>query len=122
MCVYYGSNKNHTAIDLAQYDVVITTYQTIVGEHHDEQGSKSGNKRLKVDRTLFEVKWKVSFPHHLFSFLLNPRQRIILDEGHTIRNPKTKVAKAACALQAERRWVLTGTPIVRAFLSLHNLL
>ena len=39
-------------------------------------------------------------------------QRVILDEGHTIRNPKTKVARAVVALNASRRWVLTGTPIV----------
>ena len=41
-------------------------------------------------------------------------QRVILDEGHTIRNPKTKVARAVVALNASRRWVLTGTPIVRS--------
>jgi SWI/SNF-related matrix-associated actin-dependent regulator of chromatin subfamily A3 len=71
--VYYGSNKNQTAIELAQYDVVITTYQTIVGEHHDEQGSKSGNKKMKVDRTLFEVNWKVNFSRCFFYSLLNKK-------------------------------------------------
>jgi len=37
--------------------------------------------------------------------------RIILDEGHTIRNPQTRLTKAMIDLAAERRWVLTGTPI-----------
>ncbi len=35
----------------------------------------------------------------------------MLDEGHIIKTRNTRQAKAAFALQAERRWVLTGTPI-----------
>jgi SNF2 family DNA or RNA helicase len=35
----------------------------------------------------------------------------VLDEGHIIKTRNTRQAKAAFALQAERRWVLTGTPI-----------
>lgn len=38
-------------------------------------------------------------------------RRIVLDEGHTIRNAKTKVALAACKVEAKSRWVLTGTPM-----------
>lgn len=37
--------------------------------------------------------------------------RIILDEGHTIRNPTTKVYKEVSKLVAGVRWVLSGTPI-----------
>ena len=37
---------------------------------------------------------------------------MILDEGHNIRNSRTKMAQAVYALEAQRRWVLTGTPIV----------
>lgn len=37
--------------------------------------------------------------------------RVILDEGHCIRNPKAQMTKAVHALNAERRWVVTGTPI-----------
>lgn len=35
-------------------------------------------------------------------------RRIILDEGHSIRNPHTKAALAATALMGKSRWVLTG--------------
>lgn len=35
-------------------------------------------------------------------------RRIILDEGHGIRNPHSKAALAATGLLAHSRWVLTG--------------
>lgn len=35
----------------------------------------------------------------------------ILDEGHHIKNPDSLSARAACALQARHRFVLTGTPV-----------
>jgi SWI/SNF-related matrix-associated actin-dependent regulator of chromatin subfamily A3 len=77
---------------------VLTTYQTVVGDHSG--GSKivveGSSKRKKAESTLLNIPWK----------------RVIIDEGHQIRNPKTKVAVAVSALKAERRWVLTGTPIV----------
>jgi SNF2 family DNA or RNA helicase len=37
--------------------------------------------------------------------------RVILDEGHEIRNPKSKTHKTCAALQADVRWVVSGTPV-----------
>ena len=37
--------------------------------------------------------------------------RVILDEGHEIRNPKSKSFRSLNALRSGVRWVLTGTPV-----------
>lgn len=37
--------------------------------------------------------------------------RIILDEGHTIRNTTTRLFKELNKFDAETKWILTGTPI-----------
>ncbi|KAJ7780541.1 SNF2 family N-terminal domain-containing protein [Mycena maculata] len=95
--VYYGSNRDISPRELQKYDVVITTYQTVAGEH-DDKDSAPAKKKKKVEKSLFDVQWK----------------RVILDEAHTVRNPKTKMAKAACALAAERRWALAATPIINS--------
>lgn len=36
---------------------------------------------------------------------------VILDEGHTIKNPNTKISKAMHAIKSNHRLILTGTPI-----------
>lgn len=37
-------------------------------------------------------------------------ERVMLDEGHVIRNPKTHGALSACRLVAKHRWIVTGKP------------
>lgn len=37
--------------------------------------------------------------------------RVVLDEGHEIRNPSSSKFKAACQLHSDIRWILSGTPV-----------
>lgn len=84
VCVYHGNTRAKANDNLEDYDVVITTYGTLTSEHG--KGGKSG---------IFSVYW----------------YRIILDEAHTIKNRNAKATQAACALDAEYRWCLSGTPM-----------
>ena len=47
--------------------------------------------------------------------------RVILDEAHFIKNRQSKTAKACYELDAQHRWVLTGTPIVNRLEDLFSL-
>ena len=102
--VYHGNNKKPMkATDFADYDVVITSYGTLATEYFP-RGKKVP---LSVPRSqgLFSVDWR----------------RVILDEGHIIRNPQTKSALAAINLMAHSKWVLTGTPIINNLKDLFSL-
>lgn len=79
---YHGSRCYPTARELERNDVVITTYNKV-------------GDQLYGEGVLCKVRWR----------------RIILDEGHNIRNPGSKAALGACKLQAQSRWVCTGTPM-----------
>ncbi|GAA6024936.1 hypothetical protein JCM11491_000961 [Sporobolomyces phaffii] len=122
---YHGEGRELSKKALREFDVVITTYQTLVSgieeatpkpktkeEQADEEEQAAidahesdvvpppakRQKRTVKDGTLHAIKWR----------------RIVLDEGHLIKNPKAKMSRAAAELKAERRWILTGTPIVNA--------
>jgi len=105
--VYHGSEKNNqnggrTPEDLQNYNVIITTYQTMTLELFANNKDKPA--QLPTKTGLFSAHWR----------------RIVLDEGHNIRNPRTKMARAAHALQADSRWVLSGTPIVNNLKDLYS--
>ncbi|RMD39632.1 hypothetical protein DV735_g5493, partial [Chaetothyriales sp. CBS 134920] len=98
VCVHHGPKRSKNPKDLKKFDVVITTYQTLSSERDDSGGD------VKVG--CFGVRW----------------YRVILDEAHTIKNRTAKVTKAACALDAEYRWCLTGTPIQNTLDELQSLI
>ena len=65
-CVYYGKTRNMSPSELKKYDVVITTYQTVAQDHELALVGKGAGatKKLKTDKGLFDVAWKVSQPRH----------------------------------------------------------
>ena len=93
--IYHGRGKKEAG-KLAEYDVVISSYGALVSE-------SKANGRTPA-RGLFSLIWR----------------RVVLDEGHTIRNPLSKGALAAYTLRAESRWSLTGTPIINSLKDLHS--
>lgn len=90
---YHGTKKLTSAAEIAKYDVVITTYQTIANEIPKPNPEQQQTRRCRSP--LKRVYWV----------------RIVLDEAHQIRNPKTNAAQALYQLEARHRWAVTGTPI-----------
>ena len=102
--VYHGSGKKPMKEqDFRGYDVVVTSYGTLATEYFPR--CKKNPPQVPRPQGIFSMKWR----------------RIILDEGHTIRNPNTKAALAATNLMAKSRWVLTGTPIINNLKDLFSL-
>jgi len=59
--VYYGATRGMSAKELQKYDVIVTTYQTVVGDHNGSEEA-SVKRRKKDTASLFGVPWKVRFP------------------------------------------------------------
>ena len=79
--------------ELLKYDLVLTSY-SILGTEFEQ------------DSPVNQIEWF----------------RVILDEAHVIKNSTARQTKAVIALNAERRWVVTGTPIQNSSIDLYPLM
>ncbi|CAJ0858724.1 15922_t:CDS:10 [Entrophospora sp. SA101] len=86
--VYHGGTRISDPSLLVDYDIVLTTYN-VTGTEYNKQTKNN------ITSALQKIHWF----------------RIVLDEAHVIKDVNTVQSKAACSLNAERRWCLTGTPI-----------
>ncbi|MCJ1308991.1 DNA helicase rad5 [Agyrium rufum] len=107
--VYYGSDRAMNLQTLCREanaasapNLIITSYGNVLSEFN--QVAKNGGDRGSHGG-LFSLDYF----------------RIILDEGHFIKNRQSKTAKACYELNAQHRWVLTGTPIVNRLEDLFSL-
>ncbi|KAK6931777.1 SNF2, N-terminal [Dillenia turbinata] len=137
--IYHGT-RTKDPLELAKYDVVLTTYsivtnevpkQPLVDEEDADQknGEQDGisaeflkkkkasnvSKKRKKGRKGIDDASIDSGPLAKVGWF-----RVILDEAQTIKNHRTQVARACCGLRAKRRWCLSGTPIQNAIDDLYS--
>jgi SWI/SNF-related matrix-associated actin-dependent regulator of chromatin subfamily A3 len=62
-CIYYGNTRSMSSEELRKYDVVVTTYQTVAGEHNDAPKDGPSKKKKKTEQALFNIQWKVNRTH-----------------------------------------------------------
>eukprot|EP01135_Chromosphaera_perkinsii_P012014 Nk52_evm22s2568 gene=Nk52_evmTU22s2568 len=86
--IHMGDRRIGNLDLLRKYDIVLTSYETC---HNEPNEDNNGLKALH---------W----------------HRIVLDEGHLIRNNRSKRFKTIVKLKATNRWCLSGTPIVNTSL------
>ena len=98
--IHHGQGRKATCLeDIKDMDIVITTFGTVARELKEKE---LGN----YDKVIL---------------LNNHWLRVILDEGHTVKNPKAQMTKAINEITTDRKWVVTGTPIQNNLTELFSL-
>ena len=84
----HGQGRIKDPSDLAAFDIVVTTYQTLAADY----AKRDANDAFPP---LGSIHW----------------HRVLLDEAHLVKAVKSQQSAACIALHADRRWCCTGTPI-----------
>jgi hypothetical protein len=106
---YHRGGKKADFSVLREYDIVLTTFNTLA---HEQKRIDSRKESEANDRERREPAFTRQAKDKLG--LLGDEciwYRVILDEAQCIKNRSTLTSKAAAALQAEFRLCMTGTPM-----------
>ncbi|KAJ5539474.1 hypothetical protein N7513_007806 [Penicillium frequentans] len=95
--VFHGSGRTTDLKELSTYDLIVTTYSTVLSELSSRVGRDSPFRKMNMFR-------------------------IVLDEAHIIREQNAQQTKAILSLNAQRRWSVTGTPVQNRLEDLHSVL
>lgn len=106
--LYHGTEREQEVSNILQYDIIITTYDTLKAECPTISKNKSQRTGL-----LHSIDWcRVVLDEGRFailsSFAYNLLKRFA---AHVIRNRSSQAFHAVNTLHATHRWCLTGTPI-----------
>lgn len=105
--LYHGANRTTNVNDLKGYDVILTTYAVLESVFRKQiYGFRRKNGLVKEPSVL----------HNL------PFFRVILDEAHNIKDRTSNTAKAVNALQTQKKWCLTGTPLQNRIGEMYSLI
>ncbi|KAI3546212.1 SNF2 family domain-containing protein [Colletotrichum abscissum] len=114
----HHSTQKTKAQELMKYDVVLTTYGTLVSDRKKYAAwLKDLDGRPALTKTDPNLASSVSLFHPDYSKFY----RIVLDESQQIKNHKAQAAGAASHLQSEHRWCLSGTPMMNGVDELYSL-
>lgn len=142
--IFHGPDRHKLAAKLHQHDIVITTYQVLNKQIctllfkllklncifrfltqivSREISNLSIDKKDGDSKPIGDFDVETHANEIRQSVLLQIAfDRIILDEAHVIRNPKSGVSQSVCRLRAVRRWAVTGTPVQNKELDMYSLL
>ncbi|KAI9024788.1 SNF2 family N-terminal domain-containing protein [Hyaloraphidium curvatum] len=105
--VYHGSDRPATAEELTSCDVVLSTYSIVESSHRKQHYGFRRKGQLVKEKSLL----------HSIAF-----DRIVLDEAHSIKDRSCSTARAVFALQCDKKWCLSGTPLQNRVGELYSLL
>lgn len=126
---YHGQTKKTVTSNLlGNYEAVLTNYETLTREWlsceeciHDFADRAKGKTHRVIDgeggRQMIDlIDARISLP------LIGMQWgRVVLDEGHRIRNEDTSIASAVYSLKALKRVVSTGTPFQNEYTDLRSI-
>lgn len=81
--LYDGTKRTKDPQEFLKHDIIIAPYSLLITKKRSE---------LTI---LHRIQW----------------DRVVLDEGHEIRNPASKITKNALQLESGIRWIISGTPV-----------